>query len=88
MKKSENKKYGKSNVQIILRWHIQAGNIVIPGATNPDHIKANIDIFDFKLTDEEMKEIAKVNKNTRYYQSTPELLASYVSIKPDLDAQE
>lgn len=82
------KKYGKSNVQIILRWHIQAGNIVIPGATNPEHIKANIDIFDFELTDEEMQEIAKVNKNTRYYHSTPEILASYVAMKPDLDAQK
>lgn len=82
------KKYGKSNVQIILRWHIQAGNIVIPGATNPEHIKANIDIFDFELTDEEMQEIAEVNKNRRYYHSTPELLASYVAMKPDLDAQK
>lgn len=81
-------KYGKSNVQIILRWHIQAGNIVIPGAANPEHIKANIDIFDFKLTDEEMKEIAKVNKNKRYYQSTPEMLASYAQMRPDLDAQK
>lgn len=80
-------KYGKSNVQIILRWHIQAGNIVIPGATNPDHIKSNIDIFDFELTDGEMEEIAKINKNTRYYHSTPELLASYVGMKPDLDSQ-
>ena len=80
-------KYKKSNVQIILKWHIQAGNIVIPGATNPEHIKANINIFDFKLTDEEMEEIAKMNKNTRYYHSTPELLESYVSMKPDLDSQ-
>ena len=81
-------KYGKSNVQIILRWHIQAGNIVIPGATNPEHIKANIDIFDFQLTDEEMQEIAKINKNKRYYTNTPELLESYVQMKPDLDAQK
>ena len=80
-------KYKKSNVQIILKWHIQVGNILIPGATNPDHIKSNIDIFDFKLTDEEMEEIAKINKNTRYYYSTPELLASYVSMKPDLNSQ-
>ena len=41
------KKYGKSNAQIILRWHIQAGNIVIPGSKNPQHIKANFDLFDF-----------------------------------------
>ena len=75
-------------MQIILRWHIQAGNIVIPGAANLKHIKANIDIFDFKLTNEEMEEIAKINKNKRYYQSTPEMLASYVQMRPDLDAQK
>ena len=80
--------YGKSNVQIILRWHIQSDNIVIPGATNPEHIKANIDIFDFELTDEEMQEIAKINKNKRYYQGTPELLASYAAMRPDLDGQK
>ena len=67
---------------------MQAGNIVIPGASNPDHIKANIDIFDFELTAEEMEEIAKINKNKRYYESTPELLASYVAMKPDLDGQK
>ena len=82
------KKYGKSNVQIILRWHIQSDNIVIPGASNPEHIKANIDIFDFELTDEEMQEIAKINKNKRYYQSSPEILASYVQMIPDLDGQK
>ena len=81
-------KYGKSNVQIILRWHVQSDNIVIPGATNLEHIKANIHIFDFKLTDEEMQEIAKINKNKRYYEGSPELLASYVAMKPDLDAQK
>lgn len=81
-------KYGKSNVQIILRWHIQSDNIVIPGAKNPEHIKDNIDIFDFELTDEEMEEIAKVNKNKRYYQATPEMLAGYAAMKPDLDGQK
>ncbi|WP_251546538.1 aldo/keto reductase [Limosilactobacillus caecicola] len=60
-------KYHKSNAQIILRWHTQMGFIVIPGSTNPQHIKDNIDIFDFTLTDDEMAEIAKVNKNRRYY---------------------
>lgn len=81
-------KYGKSNVQIILRWHVQAGNIVIPGVSNPEHIKANIDIFDFELTAEEMEEIAKVNKNKRYYEGTPDKLASYVAMRPDLDGQK
>ena len=66
------KKYGKSNAQIILRWHIQAGNIVIPGSKNPEHIKANLDLFDFALTDEEMAKIAAMDKKQRYYHSTPE----------------
>lgn len=82
------KKYGKSNAQIILRWHTQFGNIVIPGSTNPAHIKDNADIFDFKLTDEEMAEIAKLNKNVRYYNATPEQVASYAAMAPDFDAQK
>ncbi|MBD5429535.1 aldo/keto reductase [Lactobacillus sp.] len=61
------KKYNKTNAQIILRWHTQMGFIVIPGSTNPDHIHDNHNIFDFELTDEEMSEIAKINKNRRYY---------------------
>lgn len=79
-------KYGKSNVQIILRWHVQSGNVVFPGSKNPDHIKDNFDIFDFALTDNEMAEIAKVDKNVRYYNATPELVASYktMELKEDL----
>lgn len=61
------KKYNKSNVQIILRWHIQEGNIVFPKSENPQHIKDNIDIFDFELTGEEMKKIKQVDKNTRFF---------------------
>ena len=48
-------KYGKSAAQVILRWHIQTGNIVIPGSKNPDHIKDNFALFDFELTDGEME---------------------------------
>ena len=55
-------KYGKSNAQIILRWHVQAGNIVIPGSKNPDHIRDNFNIYDFALTDEEMQQIVALNK--------------------------
>ena len=79
-------KYGKSVAQIILRWHIQEGNIVIPGSKNPDHIRDNFDIFDFALTDDEMAEIAKVNKNQRNYHATPELLQLYrtLELKEDL----
>lgn len=43
------------------------GFVVIPGSTNPTHIHDNHDIFDFTLTDDEMAEITKINKNRRYY---------------------
>lgn len=77
------KKYGKTPAQIILKWHVQSGNIVIPGSKNKDHIKDNADIFDFELTDEEMKEIEKLDKNTRYYTSTPEMLEAYANMQLD-----
>ncbi len=82
------KKYGKSNVQIILRWHIQEGNIVIPGSTNPAHIKSNADIFDFSLTDEEMAEIAKVDKNKRYYIPDDAREEAYASMEMDFNDQK
>lgn len=81
-------KYGKSPVQVILRWHVQMGHVVIPGATKEEHIKANIDIMDFKLSDEDMAEIAKINKNVRYYTPTPEALAGYAQYAPDMDGQK
>ena len=79
-------KYGKSNAQIILRWHVQSGNVVFPGSRNPEHIRDNFDIFDFALTGEEMAEIAKVDKGVRYYNGTPEMLAQYATMElgPDL----
>ncbi|HIT02647.1 MAG TPA: aldo/keto reductase [Candidatus Enterenecus merdae] len=82
------KKYGKSNAQVILRWHIQAGNIVIPGSKNPDHIRDNFALFDFALTDEEMAQIAALDKHARYYTSTPEMLRRYVEMVPDVDGQK
>lgn len=79
-------KYKKTNAQIILRWHIQSGNVVIPGSKNPDHIRDNFDIFDFVLSDEDMAKIAGVNKNKRYYTATSEMIAAYAAmeLKPDL----
>ena len=82
------KKYGKTNAQVILRWHIQAGNIVIPGSKNPAHIKDNFDLFDFFLTDAEMAKIAALDKDTRYYTSTPEMLQRYAEMVPDVDGQK
>lgn len=81
-------KYGKTTAQIILRWHIQCGTIVIPGSKNPDHIRANFDLFDFALTDAEMAEITAVNRDKRYYVSTPEMLDGYAKMVPDVDGQK
>lgn len=81
-------KYKKSAAQIILRWHIQAGNIVIPGSKNPEHIRDNFDLFDFTLNKNEMEEIMALDNGRRYYISTPERLASYVAMVPPVDEQE
>lgn len=82
------KKYGKSNAQVILRWHIQAGNIVIPGSKNPAHIKENFNLFDFALTDDEMGKITALDKQKRYYTSTPEMLKKYAEMVPPVDEQK
>ena len=82
------KKYGKSNAQVILRWHIQDGNIVIPGSKNPAHIKDNFDLFDFALTDDEMAKITALDKQKRYYTSTPEMLKAYAEMVPPIDEQK
>ena len=82
------KKYGKSNAQVILRWHIQDGNIVIPGSKNPAHIKDNLDLFDFSLTDEEMAQIAAMDRKKRYYTSPPAMLKAYAEMVPDVDGQK
>ena len=81
-------KYKKSPAQIILRWHIQDGNIVIPGSKNPDHIRDNFDLFDFALTEDEIAQIGAMDKNRRYYTSTPELLEKYVTMVPPVDDQK
>lgn len=59
--------HGKSPAQVILRWHIQEGFSVIPGASDPDYIKENIQIFDFTLTDEEMAAMRSLNKEKRFF---------------------
>lgn len=60
------KAHGKTSAQIILRWHLQAGYVTIPGSQNPDHILENYSIFDFELTDEEMHRIAELHTGQRY----------------------
>ena len=81
-------KYGKSNAQIILRWHVQSGNVIFPGSKNPAHIRDNFNIFDFTLTDDEMTEIAAVDKNVRYYNATIEDAQKYAKMAMDFNSQE
>lgn len=56
----------KTAAQIIVRWHLQAGFIAIPGSSNPSHIAENFGVWDFELSDDEMKRIAALNRNRRY----------------------
>ena len=59
-------KYGKTSAQIILRWHLQRGVAAIPGSSNPEHIRENISVFDFSLTEEEMASIAALDRGEKH----------------------
>ena len=59
--------HGKSAAQVIIRWHIQEGFSVIPGSSNPAHIKENIDVLDFALSNVEMQRIRALDKEARYF---------------------
>ncbi len=74
-------KYHKTNVQIVLRWHIDMGFALVPGSSSFAHIKENSEIFDFELTASELAEIAKVNKHTPFYKVTPESLHRMATTK-------
>lgn len=58
--------HGKSSAQVILRWDLQKGAVIIPGSSNPDHQKENISLFDFELTDEEMNSINALDRNEKH----------------------
>lgn len=73
-------KYGKSNAQVVLRWATQKGFLTIPGSKNPAHIKSNGDIFDFKLTDNEMAEIAKLDGKKSYYSFSSSMEDAYTTM--------
>lgn len=81
------RKYGKRSAQIILRWHTQMGFAVIPGSKSVEHIKDNLNILDFRLTDDDMKEIAKINKGVRYYNRTDEQLAGFAAWHPQFETE-
>ena len=79
------KKYGKTPAQVILRWHTQMGFVVIPGSKNVAHIKDNLDILDFTLTEDEMAQIALLDKGERYYHRTDAQLAQFAAWRPDFE---
>ena len=58
--------HNKSVAQVILRWDLQNGVVVIPGSSNPDHIKENTELYDFELTDDEMNKIDDLNRNEKH----------------------
>jgi len=59
------KKNGRTPAQVVLRWHIQVGNVVIPKSVTPHRIEENIDIFDFELDETDMETIAQLNVGRR-----------------------
>lgn len=81
-------KHGKTPAQVIMRWHVQRGNIVIPGSKTPAHIADNIDIFDFELTDEDMAKMATLDRGKPFYERSTEKLAHYASWHPDVEGQK
>ncbi len=58
--------HGKSSAQVILRWNLQKGVVVIPGSSNPDHILENTELFDFELTEEEMERIGALDRGEKH----------------------
>ena len=79
-------KYGKTPSQIILRWHIQEGNVVFPKTLNPEHMRENLDIFDFELTADEMAEINSLPQKPYYV--IPDEPPAFVLQHNDYDAQQ
>ena len=59
-------RHGVSSAQVILRWDLQRGIVVIPGSSNPDHIRENLDLFGFSLTEDEMEEIRSLDRNEKH----------------------
>jgi 2,5-diketo-D-gluconate reductase A len=57
--------HGKSAAQIVIRWHLQIGNLVIPKSSNPDRLAENLDVFDFSLSDADMAQIGTMETGIR-----------------------
>lgn len=79
-------KYGKTPSQVILRWHVQEGNVVFPKTLNPEHMRENLDVFDFELTADEMAEINNLPQKPYYV--IPDEPPAFVRQHNDYDAQQ
>ena len=73
---------GRTPAQVVLRWHVQMGFSVIPGSRNVDHIRDNLAVLDFALTDADMAAIATLDKGVRYYHRTDEQLVQFAAWHP------
>lgn len=80
-------KHHKTTAQVILRWHIQMGFVVIPGSKNVDHIRDNYAIYDFNLDEEDMRLIATLNNGQRRYIRTDETLERYATWKIEYEKE-
>ena len=60
------KAHGVSAAQVILRWDLQRSIVAIPGSSNPEHIRENLDLFGFELSDEEMEQIAALDRGEKH----------------------
>ena len=76
------RRLGRTPAQVILRWHVQTGFAVIPGSRNVDHIRDNLAILDFSLTDADMAAIATLDKGVRYYNRTDAQLVQFAAWQP------
>ena len=76
-------RYGKTAAEIILRWHVQEGFSTIPGSRNETHIKQNITVYDFKLSDSDMEKIRALDSEKRFFTSTWEEIQRFNDWKPE-----
>ena len=80
-------KHHKSAAQVVLKWHVQMGFIVIPGSKNVDHIRDNISIFDFELDNEDMKEMAKLNVGKRRFEANDDRIEQFALWHPTYEKE-
>lgn len=76
-------RYGKTPAEIILRWHVQEGFSTIPGSRNENHIRQNITVLDFELTEQDMEKIRALDSEKRFYTGTFESSQRFLDWKPE-----